>query len=231
MSAAGPVAVAFRRVPRDPACDLGALAPCERALVAPGAAPKRRAEFAAGRRAAHAALARLLGPAAAACTVARDREAPTGRPIAVSAAGAPLPVSLSISHAAGVAAAIAAREPVGLDLVLLEPLSRAFREEAFTAGEVAEWEAFTADGGGGERAACAAFAAKEAAVKWLGTGLSVPLLGLRVTPAGAGSPGRLGGLHASAFELDVRGPGVSRRLSARLAAPGRLVVIAAWGPR
>jgi phosphopantetheinyl transferase len=222
-------AVAFRRVAREGGGAFEALSLAERALLGARATPRRRAEFAAGRAAARAALARLLGPAARRCVVLREAGAGTA-PVAVGSEGARLPAHVSITHAAGIAVALAGTERLGVDLVQVEPLDRAFREEAFAPDELAAWEAFTGDRAGGDRAACAAFAAKEVAVKWLGTGLGLPLLAVRATPAGPPEPARLGRLRAARFALEVRAPGVERRLAARLATPSRLVLVAAWGP-
>lgn len=221
-----PVAVAFRRVPAA-GTHAPALAEAERALLGPRATQKRRAEFTAGRSAARAALRRFLGPTARDYVVLRDGD--SGRPVPFAATGAHAPAFVSITHASGLAVAIAGVEPLGVDLVALEPIERAFREEAFSSDELSAWEAFTGDPPGGDRAACVAFAAKEAAVKWLGTGLTVPLLGVRAIPAGPPRVGLLGRLRATIFTLEVHAFGVHRRLRARLATPNRFVLVAAWG--
>jgi 4'-phosphopantetheinyl transferase EntD len=222
-------AVALRRVARDAAAAFEALPLPERALLGARATPKRRAEFAAGRSAARAAVVRLLGRAARGCVVLRE-SGPGTAPVAVGTAGSPLPAHVSITHAAGFAVALAGTERLGVDLVKVEPLGREFRDEAFAPGELAAWEAFTGDGAGGDRAACAAFAAKEVALKWLGTGLGLPLLAVRAAPAGAAAPARLGRLAGASFTLEVRAPGLERRLHGRLATPAGLVLVAAWGP-
>lgn len=173
----------------------------ERAVVPARATPKRRAEFAAGRVAAHAALERLLGGDAAGAAVVPERGRGGGRPLAVDERGAAMSTHLSITHAAGLAAAAAAPVPVGIDLVALEPLGAAFLDEAFGREELGRWEAWT--GAARSEAACVAFAAKEAALKWLGTGLELSLHALRVVPAGPGSASRLGGA-IGALSLSVR---------------------------
>jgi phosphopantetheinyl transferase len=223
-----PCAIAVRRVVPGPDA-FERLSLPERALLGARVTPKRRAEFAAGRLAARTALVRLLGRAARGCVVLREAGAGTA-PVALAAAGARLPAHLSITHAAGLAVAVAGPERLGVDLVAVEPLDRAFREEAFAPDELAAWEAFTGDRAGGDRAACAAFAAKEVALKWLGTGLGLPLLGVRAVPAGPPEPARLGRLAGAGFTLEVRAPGVHRWLAARLAASARHVLVAAWGP-
>jgi 4'-phosphopantetheinyl transferase EntD len=223
-----PCAVAVRRVADGPEA-FEALSLAERALLGERATAKRRAEFAAGRAAARAALVRLLGRRARGCVVLREA-GPGTAPVAVGAEGSLLPAHVSITHAAGVAVAIAGPERLGVDLVAVEPVDGAFRDEAFAPDELAAWEAFTGDGAGGDRAACTAFAAKEVALKWLGTGLGLPLLGVHAVPAGPPEPARLGRLAGAGFTLEVRAPGVRRRLAARLATSAGLVLVAAWGP-
>lgn len=203
-----------------------ALPGAERALLGPRATLKRRAEFAAGRSAARAALIRLLGSSARSCLVLRAVHGETAHPIATSVTGGDPPAFVSITHASGFAVAIAGTARLGVDLVEVEPLGRAFREEAFSAGEVAAWETFT-DRPGGDLAACAAFAAKEAVVKLLGTGLSIPLPSVRAVPASRGRIGRLGRLAVTTFTLDARAPTLSRRLIGLYANPGRFVLVAA----
>lgn len=187
------LAVALRRVGARSA-NLAALDERERALLPVRATSKRRDEFAAGRVAAHGALSRLLGAGAEGTAILPERREGGGRPTPVDAHGAPLPTYVSITHAAGLAAAAAAQRPVGIDLVSLEPLEDAFCDEAFVAGELAAWSVWA---GGPAEVACLAFAAKEAALKWLGTGLELPLHAVRVAPAGAGLPARLGGVIAA----------------------------------
>lgn len=224
-------ALALRRVDRSGAA-LAALTAAERGLLAARASAKRRAEFAAGRAAARAALRRLLGANAAGAEVLRDEAGGTARPLAVGDDGAALGVHLSITHAGGLAAAAAGLAPLGLDLVVLEPLGRAFEEEAFTPGELAAWERFTERHLPGVPAACAAFAAKEAAVKWLGTGLTVPLRSVEVLPAGVPAPARLGdALAGLAVALAIETPDRSVRLAGWVTASRRrLLLVAAEAP-
>lgn len=221
--------VAFRPVAASRAAAYAGVPAAERALLAPGATPKRLAEFTAGRAAARAAADRLLGGRGRCAAVLRDAAAGSAQPVAVGPEGAALPAFVSITHADGVAAAAAALVPVGIDLVRVEPLTGAFRREAFRPGELAAWERLTGERTGGVAATCAAFAAKEAVVKWLGTGLTVPLLSLRLAPAGPSRPARLGGLAAAALALALEGP-VRCELPAWLVRLGRYVVVVVARP-
>ncbi len=222
----GELSLALRRIRSDDR-DLGKLPERERALVSASASDKRRSEFVAGRAAARLALERLLGADARDATIERDDASRTARPVARSATGALLPVHVSITHAGGVAAAAAARERIGLDLVSFEPLEPAFLEEAFARGELAAWARWTR--AAGPRIPCLAFAAKEAAVKWLGTGLAVPLGSVVAVPAGPGYPVRLGGVAALAFPLQVEARGGTTRLDATVACSVRRVLLCARG--
>jgi 4'-phosphopantetheinyl transferase len=196
--------IAFRPV-APAAALLEELPPAERVLLGDAATPKRRSEFAAGRAAARAAVARLLRDPSVCTAVVRDVTAGTSRPVAVDAAGGRLPAFVSITHTEGVAAAAAAFAPVGVDLVRLEPLDGAFRREAFWPEELASFERGLAGRRPGA-AACAAFGAKEAVVKWLGTGLTIPLLGVRMRLARSAARSRLGGVEAIRFALSLDAP-------------------------
>lgn len=221
------VAVALRRVAARDAL-LEGLESRERVLLPARATSKRRAEYAAGRKAAHAALVRLLGPAAEGSAVVPVRGAGGGRPVAQDPRGRQLPVHLSITHASGLAAAAAAPCPLGLDLVVLEPLGGSFLEEAFVPGELERWARWS--GAARDEAACAAFAAKEAALKWLGTGLELPLHALRVEPAAAGRPARLGGtIAALSLPVRIEVDGRGRILDGWIAGSRRRVLVAVCG--
>lgn len=136
--------------------------------LGPRATEARRATFVAGRRAAHRALEACLGAA-----LRVDADA-LGKPV-VSAPG----VELSITHAGGWALAAAARAPLGVDLVEREPLPDALIEDALAPGELDAWRARIADEA---LARSLAFAGKEAALKWLGVGMAIPLRQVRLTP-------------------------------------------------
>ena len=88
-------------------------------------------------------------------------------------------------HAGGWALAAAARAPLGVDLVEVEPLPDALIEDALAPGELDAWRARIADEA---LARSLAFAGKEAALKWLGVGMAIPLRQVRLTPgSGSGS--------------------------------------------
>ena len=183
------------------------LADREIAHLSTRAVEKRRCEFVGGRVAAKVAAARLRG-----VSLARDAvqthvavDECAGRPIAVDRAGVPIPgVYLSITHSHGVAIAAAATAPIGIDLTPVEPRPRAFDEEAFLAHELESWQRLLG-ASPAERACSLAFAAKEAALKWLGVGLRVGLHAVKVTPRVWGD---------AMFCADLRVP--VRRLSAQV---------------
>src|SRR5262249_20882849 len=109
------------------------------------------------------------------------------------ATGRLLDAGLSITHAGGRALCAAGPPHLGLDLVLIEPLGEAFAREAFVPGELAAWRRWLREDR--DAAVAMAFAANEAALKWLGCGLRLPLHHLTVTPA-ASCPVRGGGFRA-----------------------------------
>lgn len=133
----------------------------------------RRATFVAGRRAARMALSRRWGGLPSQVRIEPD---PWGRPIV---RGAREPTHLSITHAGGWALAAVSDAPLGIDLVEHEALPVSMAEDVFTAQELPAWKRVVSD-----RALswCLAFAAKEAALKWLGVGMNVPLLSVWVVP-------------------------------------------------
>ena len=158
-----------------------ALRSVERACLHPRAIDKRRAEFASGRAAGRAALRALLERRDVA--IVRDAsDANRGVPRVVDTGGAPVDVDLSITHHEGLAVAAAARSPVGVDLVFVEPHGESFRHDAFVAGEVAAWARALSTADTSDLAVCAAFAAKECASKILELGFGLPLLGFSVEP-------------------------------------------------
>jgi 4'-phosphopantetheinyl transferase len=103
------------------------LGPRERAVLAGLTVPKRRDDWRLGRWTAKAALAAWLGVDRARLEVLAAAD---GAPEAWLD-GAPAPVSVSLSHRAGLALAVVADPPalVGCDLELLEPRSPAFIED------------------------------------------------------------------------------------------------------
>jgi 4'-phosphopantetheinyl transferase EntD len=203
------VAIAFEPVTEARIAELG---PSEAALLGPSAVPKRRAELATGRAAARAAVTALYEDAGSdappAFAVLRDEGARAGSPLAVDVAtGCALDVAISIAHVDGVAVAAAAWARVGIDLVTLEPLGAAFADEAFCAGEREAWAFALGAAPDDLLASCIAFGAKEAALKWLGTGLRAPLHGVRVTPR---TSARSDGALELTVDVDARAADLGR---------------------
>lgn len=145
--------------------------------LSPRATSRRRATFVAGRRAARRALEARWGRRPPSLRVDADS---SGRPIAWLD-GRPSATRVSISHVGGWAVAAAAEVPLGLDLVELEALPPGMRAEAFAPGELEGFER-SLDASDLRLPACLAFGAKEAALKWLGVGMAVPLPSVRLTP-------------------------------------------------
>jgi 4'-phosphopantetheinyl transferase len=144
---------------------LSFLAAGERARADSMRVARRRDEFLLGRWAAKCLIASVLdcapGPAL------EVRAAPSGQPLAFLD-GAPLRLSISISHREGLALAAldGTGAPLGADLERIEPRSAAFVRDYFTAPEM---EAVAR--GDAELLANLIWSAKESALKALGTGL------------------------------------------------------------
>lgn len=168
------------------------------------ATPTRRATFVAGRRAARAALERRWGSLPDGLRVDTDG---AGCPV-VRVNGRPRATRVSISHTAGWAVAAAAETPLGLDLVEIEAFGTGFAEEAFTPEELAGASSCFADLNDGRAPICLAFAAKEAALKWLGVGMRVPLTSVRV-----GFEAKLGGELPGRVPVQMEHPNGRVRLS------------------
>jgi 4'-phosphopantetheinyl transferase len=138
--------------------------------------PKRKGEWTAGRAAARLALRDLVGSAAEDFTVDTG---PAGEPVVKSRSG-PAKVGVSISHAGGVAAAVAfpLDRPIGLDLEPIVKLDSGLatlacddRERGWLAGRSPDRS---------DESLLRIWTAKEAAVKLTGTGLGVPLIQVRI---------------------------------------------------
>ncbi|MEW5848273.1 MAG: 4'-phosphopantetheinyl transferase superfamily protein [Myxococcota bacterium] len=160
---------------------------------------KRRGEHAAGRLAAHHALTLLRGAGERRAIL--TAEGPEqGRPRVIQLPhGQDLDVTVSITHADGLAVALACEVAAGLDLVTLEDHGEAFAREAFAPGELAAWRGlFSHD----VLATCAAFAFKESVLKWLRVGMGLSLQGLRVLPRSLDRR-----TAPSTLRLDVEGAG------------------------
>ncbi|HEY5955416.1 MAG TPA: 4'-phosphopantetheinyl transferase superfamily protein [Polyangiaceae bacterium] len=157
----------------------------ELALMSNHWSPKRRAEFTAGRIAAHAAVARLLGceERGASFSVLRAGDGPTGCPV-VSFASGVQSLHVSISHADGLAIAAASFRKLGIDLATVQEQASSFADEAFSAFELERWSGWLESEPSSALTLTTAFAAKEAALKLLGTGFGQPLLGIEIIPMG-----------------------------------------------
>jgi 4'-phosphopantetheinyl transferase len=116
--------------------DDGWLTDTERAVLATLVYPKRRSDWRLGRWTAKAVVVAVTGAARESVSVLAARD---GAPEAF-VDGRPAGVSMSISHRAGRALAVAGPGQVGCDLEIVEPRSRAFAEDWLTAAE-REWAA------------------------------------------------------------------------------------------
>ena len=119
------------------------------------------------------------------------------------AAGAPViargpsSIHVSISNADQTAIAVAARTRVGVDIVSVEDHGQPFVREAFVGGELRSWAQLLGCDQHSPPVACVAFAAKEAAVKWLCVGLTAPLHSIVLKPCEASR-----GLHMTGLGAD-----------------------------
>ncbi len=187
MTGAADPALALARVPADPSTRADwerlHLSAAEATLVNGRATEKRRAEFVAGRLAAKAAVALLVGPPLRRdeVRVLRGGTGATGPPRVVLACGG-TNVHASISHAAGVALGAASHCAVGADVVAVEDHGLAFEADAFVPGEIEAWRSCLGAATTRLAAVAVAFGAKEAALKWMRTGLTIPLQEIAVGP-------------------------------------------------
>ncbi len=259
MTAAPCPTVALVRVPASEAVraawEREYLSPAEASLVGTRATEKRRAEFVAGRLAAKAAAALLLGPPWSPGDVAvlREGNATTGAPRLALSRWPAGELRTSISHADGLALAAASRERVGIDLVAVEDHGSPFAAEAFAPGELDRWRGSLGSSATADEAVAVAFAAKEAALKWMGAGLTVPLHRVVVLPIGVCAPAREVLAAPSSMRVRVVAPAggdafvrlpqvglqvsvetISPRsrvvLGARVLRVGRRVAFLLWGP-
>ncbi len=155
----------------------------ELALLSPRATSKRFAEFVAGRIAARTAVRQLLSDSAQLpFSILREGNGPTGCPKVVLSDPQATPPHVSISHADGVAIAAAAFDRVGIDLVTIQSQSPSFIDETFDWRELEGWATWLQSEPASALTVTTAFAAKEAALKWLGAGFGIPLRGIEVAP-------------------------------------------------
>ncbi len=170
-----------------------ALTPAEARYAGGLRSSKRRAAFFAGRVAAKAAIGRLTSlPPERVEVLPASSGAPVVR---LLGAAPPRPADVSISHTRGLAAAVAfdRRETgaMGIDVeVADQAIDPALVPFAFEAEE-ARWIEAAADDRGRHRRLLACWTAKEAVLKALGRGLTLPMLQVRLEPASAGELTRL----------------------------------------
>jgi phosphopantetheinyl transferase len=190
-----PVVTAMQPVPAssDELYDMAAhrLDPRELALVSDRCTQKRLADFVAGRVAARKAVSQLLRDVGSVSDflVLREGNGPTGRP-RVELTGRGAAPYVSISHADGLAIAAASFARIGVDLATIADQDRSFVEETFSAHELDEWAAWLNSPRTSAMTVTSAFAAKEAALKWLGTGFGQPLRSIEIVPAEKGTRDR-----------------------------------------
>jgi 4'-phosphopantetheinyl transferase len=104
--------------------------------------------------------------------------------------GEPVPVTVSVSHRAGMVVAALCdtpRAPLGIDVELCEPRPPTFASDYFTHAEVACVERAPSDDR--PRLETEVWSLKEAALKALRVGLSVDTRSIEVRPRAAASPG------------------------------------------
>lgn len=145
----------------------GWLSAAERATLAGLRFSARRCDWRLGRWAARRAVAAVLGVESEGVEV---RPAADGAPEAL-VDGRPAPVTISISHRAGLGACLAVRAPAlaGCDLELVEPRSPALARDFFTPAELA-WVGSAAPACR-DLAVALVWSAKESALKAMREGL------------------------------------------------------------
>src|SRR5262249_29993010 len=132
---------------------------------------KKERERAAGRLAAKRALSRLTGFDPERFEIVRsEREEDRGKPEVLLDGARALDLFISISHTRGLAAAVAAREEIGVDLERVEHREPSFEDLIATPIEKASFEKLT--GTDRDRAVTLLWCTKEALGKRLGVGLS-----------------------------------------------------------
>jgi 4'-phosphopantetheinyl transferase len=178
------------------------LAPDERARLDTLRFAARRADFLLGRWTAKRLIAGVVSGARLAAIAIRA--AADGAPEAFLD-GAPLPLTVSLSHRAGRALAAVGDTgaPLGADLELIEPRSALLVADFFTAAEAAE--VATCPRAARDRAIALIWSAKESALKARRTGLREDPRRIRVEADGiaqpSGAPGD-GAWHALRIAVD-----------------------------
>jgi phosphopantetheinyl transferase len=153
------------------------LAPIEREHFVKLRLEKQRRQHLAGRLAARRALAKLTGRDPERFSIARSgNDVDRGRP-EVWLDGTPAPeLHVSIAHDRDLAAAAAARDPIGIDIELVETRDQSF--EDLIASKVEKAALAPLSGKARDRAVTMLWCVKEALGKRLGVGLSRPFVEL-----------------------------------------------------
>lgn len=181
---------------------LEALHPEERELLGNRATPKRVHDFVAGRLAARRAIASHLGISSAAIEVLRYPGSGAPR---VRVDGEWNACEVSITHEDGVAVAVASSLVCAVDLVRPRDWDDGFVRDTFTRQELEHWAAVDGKSEADPTLIASAFAAKECALKWLKTGMNIPLQATSCLPMQRRAPGLW-----TVFRCELRYAGVSR---------------------
>ncbi|MGD8189434.1 4'-phosphopantetheinyl transferase family protein [Brevibacillus ginsengisoli] len=171
--------------PVSPFLQLDELTQRERSLLSAKTSPKRMADFVAGRKAVKEALRSFLTlENTGNLSVLREEEGEeAGKPyVFLHDTATRSDVHVSITHADQQAYATASHMRIGIDNVTIEAYSSAFIEDVFRDGELAGWMNWLGVHPRHSLAICTGFAAKEAFLKWLGTGLRLSLSQIQITP-------------------------------------------------
>lgn len=168
-----------------PTLQLDELTEHERSLLGAKASPKRMADFVAGRKAVKEALRSFFAlEKTGNFSVLREEEGKeAGKPyVFLHDSAKRLDLHVSITHADQQAYAAVSQKRIGIDNVTIEEYSPAFIEDVFRDGELAGWVEWLDVDASHPLAVCTGFAAKEAFLKWLGTGLRLSLSQIQITP-------------------------------------------------
>ncbi len=185
--------------------------------------PKRKEEWTAGRAAAKLALLDALaehrGPEDFTVTTGSS-----GEPVVSTASGSSVSFGVSITHAGGLAAAVAfpLDRPLGLDLEPIGTIDPGLATLACTPREQSLLERWPA-GARRTEALLRIWTVKEAAVKLTRTGLGVPLHQVQVEPLSSGS-------SEFAVRLPSAPDGKETGCRVRVIVAGEWIAALAWFP-
>jgi phosphopantetheinyl transferase len=198
---------------------LACLHPRETAILSPRAVPKRQDDFRRGRWVARSLLSHALNLASNQLCILPDGD---GVPWAEHDDHGRLPCSLSISHTAGMAAAAIVDLPFRVGIDVERPLESpaGVVGDYFEAGEVRLWEAGEAEDLGWRAAEI--WALKEAGLKALGTGLTIPASAIVVRAIGPQA--NSAGWQLADLGLGLTAPGPKRPIRAWVRRWGGVVV-------